>query len=46
MFRASNGITGLFQITFGKGRRTPQTYPMSRAFLYEDAAARSLARAA
>jgi cyclopropane-fatty-acyl-phospholipid synthase len=39
MFRASTGITGLFQITFGKGRRTPQTYPMSRAFLYEKAAA-------
>ena len=38
MFRAGNGITGLFQITFGKGRRTPQTYPMSRAFLYERAA--------
>jgi cyclopropane-fatty-acyl-phospholipid synthase len=36
MFRASNGITGLFQITFGKGRRTPATYPMSRAFLYQD----------
>ncbi len=35
MFRADNGITGLFQITFGKNRRTPQTYPMSRAFLYE-----------
>jgi cyclopropane-fatty-acyl-phospholipid synthase len=38
MFRASQGITGLFQITFGKGRRTPQTYPMSRAFLYRTAA--------
>jgi cyclopropane-fatty-acyl-phospholipid synthase len=36
MFRASNGITGLYQITFGKGRRTPKTYPMSRAFLYAD----------
>jgi len=35
MFRSGRGITGLFQITFGKGRRTPQTYPMSRAFLYE-----------
>jgi cyclopropane-fatty-acyl-phospholipid synthase len=46
MFRASNGITGLFQITFGKGRRTPQTYPMSRAFLYEKAQAEPLARAA
>ncbi len=37
MFRADNGITGLFQITFGKNRRTPRTYPMSRAFLYERA---------
>jgi cyclopropane-fatty-acyl-phospholipid synthase len=46
MFRASNGITGLFQITFGKGRRTPATYPMSRAFLYEKAAVAELARAA
>ena len=35
MFRAGNGITGLYQITFGKGRRTPRTYPMSRAFLHE-----------
>ncbi len=35
MFRAGNGITGLYQITFGKGRRTPQTYPMSRAFLHQ-----------
>ena len=34
MFRVGNGITGLFQITFGKGRRTPQSYPMSRSFLY------------
>jgi cyclopropane-fatty-acyl-phospholipid synthase len=40
MFRASSGITGLYQITFGKGRRTPQTYPMSRAFLYERPAPR------
>jgi cyclopropane-fatty-acyl-phospholipid synthase len=35
MFRADNGITGLYQITFGKNRRTPRTYPMSRAFLYD-----------
>jgi cyclopropane-fatty-acyl-phospholipid synthase len=35
MFRASNGVTGLYQITFGKGRRTPRTYPMSRGFLHE-----------
>jgi cyclopropane-fatty-acyl-phospholipid synthase len=46
MFRASNGITHLFQITFAKGNRTPQTYPMSRAFLYEKAAVAELARAA
>ncbi len=46
MFRASGGITGLYQITFGKGRRTPQTYPMSRAFLYESAAVAPLVRAA
>ncbi|MCS6945248.1 MAG: cyclopropane-fatty-acyl-phospholipid synthase family protein [Sutterellaceae bacterium] len=46
MFRASNGITGLFQITFGKGRRTPKTYPMSRAFLYQPEQAQPLARAA
>jgi cyclopropane-fatty-acyl-phospholipid synthase len=39
MFRAGNGITGLYQITFGKGRRTPQSYPMSRAFLHEKPAA-------
>ncbi len=35
MFRADNGITGLYQITFGKGRRTLRSYPMSRAFLHE-----------
>jgi cyclopropane-fatty-acyl-phospholipid synthase len=46
MFRASGGITGLYQITFGKGRRTPLTYPMSRAFLYEPAAAAPLVLAA
>jgi len=40
MFRAGNGITGLYQITFGKGRRTPKTYPMSRAFLHERPAPR------
>jgi cyclopropane-fatty-acyl-phospholipid synthase len=37
MFRAANGMTGLFQITFGKGVRTPETYPMTRDFLYEKA---------
>ena len=36
MFRDGNGITGLFQVTFGKGRRTPTTYPMSRAFLHRE----------
>jgi cyclopropane-fatty-acyl-phospholipid synthase len=35
MFRAPNGITHLFQITFSKGPINPATYPMSRAFLYE-----------
>jgi len=35
MFRASNGITHLFQITFSRGAITPATYPMSRAFMYE-----------
>jgi cyclopropane-fatty-acyl-phospholipid synthase len=46
MFRAKAGITHLFQITFAKGNRTPQTYPMSRAFLYEKAGVEELARAA
>lgn len=46
MFRAANGITGLYQITFAKGNRTPQTYPMSRAFLYEPARRAELRRAA
>jgi cyclopropane-fatty-acyl-phospholipid synthase len=46
MFRAERGITHLFQITFAKGNRTPATYPMSRAFLYEQQAAEALRRAA
>ncbi len=46
MFRSDTGITGLYQITFGKGRRTPQSYPMSRAFLYEPPAWREATRAA
>jgi cyclopropane-fatty-acyl-phospholipid synthase len=36
MFRAPNGVTHLFQIVFAKGNRDPDTYPMSRAFLYDD----------
>jgi cyclopropane-fatty-acyl-phospholipid synthase len=36
MFRAQAGITGLYQITFGKARRTRRTYPMSRAFLHRE----------
>lgn len=35
MFRAPNGVTHLFQITFSKGNLTRSRYPMSRAFLYE-----------
>lgn len=46
MFRASNGITHLFQITFSKGQITPSTYPMSRAFLYEPHAAPAATRSA
>jgi hypothetical protein len=36
MFRAGIGTTGLYQIVFAKGRRSPQTYPMTRAFLYQE----------
>jgi cyclopropane-fatty-acyl-phospholipid synthase len=36
LFRAPAGRTHLFQIVFGKGNRTPETYPMGRAFLYAD----------
>ncbi len=35
MFRSPAGKTHLFQIVFGKGNVTHQSYPMSRAFLYE-----------
>ena len=35
MFRSSIGVTHLFQIVFAKGNTTRETYPMSRAFLYE-----------
>lgn len=33
-FRAPNGRTHLFQVTFSKGHVTPQSYPMDRGFLY------------
>ena len=36
LFRASKGITHLFQIVFSKGRIGPETYPMSRAFLHDE----------
>jgi cyclopropane-fatty-acyl-phospholipid synthase len=39
MFRSSIGVTHLFQIVFAKGNISRQTYPMSRAFLYEAQAA-------
>ena len=35
MFRSSIGVTHLFQIVFAKGSTSRETYPMSRAFLYE-----------
>jgi cyclopropane-fatty-acyl-phospholipid synthase len=35
MFRSPRGRTHLFQIVFAKGNVTHQSYPMSRAFLYE-----------
>jgi cyclopropane-fatty-acyl-phospholipid synthase len=44
MFRAGNGITHLFQITFAKGNRTQRTYPMSRDFLYEKAGLHAVPR--
>ena len=37
MFRSPKGRTHLFQIVFGKGNITNQSYPMSRSFLYETA---------
>ena len=40
MFRSPRGDTHLFQIVFSKGNITRDNYPMSRAFLYEDADAR------
>src|SRR4029078_13117469 len=35
MFRSPKGRTHLFQIVFAKGNITSQSYPMSRAHLYE-----------
>jgi cyclopropane-fatty-acyl-phospholipid synthase len=40
MFRASNGHTHLFQIVFSKGNVSRETFPMSRAYVYEGDAAR------
>ena len=37
MFRSPRGRTHLFQIVFSKGNVTRTNYPMSRAFLYDDA---------
>jgi cyclopropane-fatty-acyl-phospholipid synthase len=36
MFRSPAERTHLFQIVFSKGNVTPESYPMSRAFLYRD----------
>ncbi len=36
MFRAPHGRTHLFQIVFGKGNINRKSYPMSRAFLYDE----------
>jgi cyclopropane-fatty-acyl-phospholipid synthase len=37
MFRSPNEQTHLFQITFSKGNVTPESYPMTRDFLYRPA---------
>jgi cyclopropane-fatty-acyl-phospholipid synthase len=37
MFRSSYSRTHLFQIVFSKGNISKDSYPMSRAFLYQDA---------
>ena len=34
MFRSPSSTTHLFQIVFSKGNTSPESYPMSRAFLY------------
>ena len=36
MFRSPVGETALFQITFSKGNRSWESYPMTREFLYRD----------
>jgi len=36
MFRSPRGLTHLFQIVFSKGNVTRASYPMSRAFLYDE----------
>ena len=43
MFRSSHTRTHLFQIVFSKGNTNKDSYPMSRAFLYEDDIARQTA---
>jgi cyclopropane-fatty-acyl-phospholipid synthase len=37
MFRSPSGSTHLFQIVYSKGNTTQASYPMSRAFLYDEA---------
>jgi cyclopropane-fatty-acyl-phospholipid synthase len=39
MFRSSVGRTHLFQIVFSKGNVTESSYPMTRGYLYQEAAA-------
>jgi len=39
MFRSPVGRTHLFQVVFSKGNVTQSSYPMTRDFLYEEAAA-------
>jgi cyclopropane-fatty-acyl-phospholipid synthase len=43
MFRSAHARTHLFQIVFSKGNTNKDTYPMSRAFLYEEDSARQTA---
>jgi cyclopropane-fatty-acyl-phospholipid synthase len=40
MFRSPFGETSLFQITFGKGNQSRESYPMTRDFLYRNDDAR------
>jgi cyclopropane-fatty-acyl-phospholipid synthase len=44
MFRSSSLYTHLFQIVFAKGNVSRASYPMSRAFLYEEQQAQSARR--